>query len=70
TLLDENNTPVANAVIKIKIDSKETIVHTNGQGEYSIEYTPTDAQTKHIEVIYECDDRYSGTHKTSTLSIK
>ena len=70
TLLDENNTPVTNAVIKIKINGKETIAHTNGQGEYSIEYTPTDAQTKNIEVIYEGDDRYSGTHKTSTLSIK
>ena len=70
TLVDENNTPIANAVIKIKIDDKEAIVHTDIHGEYSIEYTPTSDDTKHVEVIYEGDDKYSGTHKSGMLSIK
>lgn len=70
TLVDENNTPIANAVIKIKIDDKEAIVHTDSHGEYSIEYTPTSDDTKHVEVIYEGDDKYSGTHKSGMLSIK
>lgn len=70
TLVDENNTPIANAVIKIKIDDKEAIVHTDSHGEYSIEYTPTSDDTKHVEVIYEGDDKYSSTHKSGILSIK
>ena len=69
-LVDENNTPIANAVIKIKIDDKEAIVHTDSHGEYSIEYTPTSDDTKHVEVIYEGDDKYSSTHKSGILSIK
>lgn len=70
TLVDENNTPIANAVIKIKIDGKEVITHTDNHGEYSIEYTPTDDKTKDVEVIYEGDDSYSSVHKSDTMSIK
>ena len=69
TLLDENNLPIQNAIIKIKIDDREYIVHTNSAGEYLLEYTPTTDENIDIEAIYDGDSKHSSSHKSSTIHI-
>ena len=70
TLVDEDNKPISNAIVKIKIEDKEFMVHTDSNGEYSIDYMPTDNESKNIEVIYEGDEKHQSTHKSARMSIK
>ena len=68
-LVNEDNTPIANAQVKIITEKTEQSVTTQSDGSYSLDITDIELKTQNITAKYEGDHNTEGCQATTQVEI-